>query len=483
MKKIIPNEIKKIILDNIESSTSHGFPNILRSESYIIKFMWTLCLLISSGYCAYCLTKSFQDYFSYETDTQLNYKRVSQIEFPTVTFCNKFATDLNKGNEITELAKFGYIQLKSELTDLTDYNEIFKFIDYNFKYQSIKFIDNFSYVGFDIDKMLLNCNFNFKGCNSSNFKFFLSSTYGFCYQFNADKSNIRKVSSPGKQAGLSLELFIGYPNKDYDLYKSYGAHLFIHNSSTIPSSEYDGISLSTGHETDIVVSKTYFQKLPKPYSDCVQDSNATKNFDSDLYRETIKIFGQYDQKSCINLCFHKSILDVCGCYYPDQNIIKNLTQACDIDKGYKCYLNFSASYGESKSSIECIDKCPEECESVKYSLQMSHADYPTPFYAEFFMAYDYFINNGSRNFISYSNVKESTLAVNVYFDDIGYTIVEEKPSKTIEQLVADIGGFLGLCIGISILSVAEIFDSILKIILLFFQKKNESIKISHLNHL
>ncbi|CAF0707240.1 unnamed protein product [Brachionus calyciflorus] len=482
MKKKISSEIKKIILENIESSTSHGFPNIVRNESFILKLMWTLCLLVSSGYCAYCLTKSFQDYFSYETDTQMKFKRVSQIEFPTVTFCNKFAADLNKGNWLSELAKYGYKELKLSLSDLTKFNEFFKEIDYNFKYESLKFKDNFNLVGFDIDKMLLNCNFNFKECNSSNFKFFLSSIFGFCYQFNADKTNIRKVSSPGKQAGLSLELFIGYPNKDYDLYKSYGAHLFIHNSSTIPSSEFDGISLSTGHETDIIVSKTFFQKLSKPYSDCVKDLNSTESFGSEVYKETIKIFGQYEQKVCINLCFHKSVFERCGCYYPDQKIIKNISQACDHSFGFKCYLDFAASFGESKISSECIDKCPEQCQSVKYNLQFSNANFPTPSYADFFIAYDSEINNNLRSFYSYSNVKESTLAVNVYFDDIGYTLVEEKASKTLEQLVADIGGFLGLCIGISILSIAEIFDSILKIILLFFQKKNDSIVKKHLKN-
>ncbi|CAF1038483.1 unnamed protein product [Brachionus calyciflorus] len=475
MKKTLSNEIKKIILDNIESSTSHGFPNIVRSESYILKFMWTLCLLISSGYCAYCLTKSFQDYFSYETDTQLKFKRVSQIEFPTVTFCNKFGIDLNKKNEFTKDAKVGFKEIKNSLTDLTKFNDLYNNVDYFIKSNTINYFKNLSFFGFDIDKMLLNCNFNFQECNSSNFKYFLSTTYGFCYQFNADKSNIRKISSPGKQAGLSLELFIGYPNADYDLYKSYGAHLFIHNSSIIPSSEFEGISLSTGHETDIVMSKTYFQKLPKPFSECVyQDSDSTESFDFDLYREAIKIFGYYDQKSCLILCFHRNIFDKCGCYYPDAKIIQSSENMCNKNFSDLCVIPFVSNYGESKESTECFEKCPEECESVKHNLQMSHANFPTPSYADFFIAYDTFINNGSRNFTSYSNVKESILAVNVYFDDIGYTLVEEKPSKTIEQLVADIGGFLGLCIGISILSVAEIFDSILKIILLYFQKNNDS---------
>ncbi|CAF0745052.1 unnamed protein product [Brachionus calyciflorus] len=467
-KKSLSKEIKKIICDNIESSTSHGFPNIIRNESILVNSMWIICIFISSSYCAYCLIKSFREYFSYEIDTKLIFNRVSQVEFPTVTFCNKIATDFKRDNNEIETLKKGQTESLKDLKDLNNFRDFYTAIDFWFKRFTIS-VKNIG--GFEIEKMLLSCSFNFKQCHASDFKLLNSSTFGFCYQFNANSTHIQKVSSPGKKAGLSLELFIGYNSKKYDFYKSYGAHLFIHNSSTIPSSEFDGISLSTGHETDIIVNEILFKKLPKPHSNCVEDSYSNVSFDSDLYRETIKLFKKYGQKTCLNLCFHKNIFEKCGCYYPDRNIVEDFSQVCDEIIYDKCYMPFISTYGESKASQNCFEKCPDECESVKYNLQISQADFPTEFYADFLMNYDATLKNSSRNFSSYKNVKKSTLAVNVYFDDIGYTLVEEKPSKTLEQLVADIGGLLGLCIGISFLSVAEIFDSILKIILLLFEKR------------
>jgi hypothetical protein len=67
-------------------------------------------------------------------------------------------------------------------------------------------------------------------------------------------------------------------------------------------------------------------------------------------------------------------------------------------------------------------------------------------------------------FSNMSQLKESTLAVNIYFEDLSYTLIEEVPARTIEQFVADIGGFMGLCIGNSILSFVELIELFLQII-------------------
>ena len=87
--------------------------------------MWVICLLVSSAYCAYCLTKSFKEYFSYETNTQIKFKRESEIEFPTVTFCNKNPYNIHKKNNFTLLMKYGYSNLKDKVnSEISDYKHI-----------------------------------------------------------------------------------------------------------------------------------------------------------------------------------------------------------------------------------------------------------------------------------------------------------------------------------------------------------------------
>ena len=52
-------------------------------------------------------------------------------------------------------------------------------------------------------------------------------------------------------------------------------------------------------------------------------------------------------------------------------------------------------------------------------------------------------NNSLRKFSSIQEIKETSLSVNIYFEDLVTTLVEEQPNKTPTQLVSDIGGNLG----------------------------------------
>jgi hypothetical protein len=89
--------------------------------------------------------------------------------------------------------------------------------------------------------------------------------------------------------------------------------------------------------------------------------------------------------------------------------------------------------------------------------------------------------SSKRNYSSFANVKTSTLAVQVYFNDIAYTNINEVPLKTSEQFVGDIGGLLGIYVGASLLSFLEIFDFLFQIVVLkVSSEKSVSTKIEHM---
>lgn len=141
----------------------------------------------------------------------------------------------------------------------------------------------------------------------------------------------------------------------------------------------------------------------------------------------------------------------------------------------ECYIqNFELFYSSDESS-DCFDSCPSECDTVIYKLQISQAEFPTKFYSDFLIRYNSYNPNEVRNFTSHDQVKSSILAVNVYYEDISYTVIEEVASKTLEDFVADVGGFLGLCIGVSLLSFIEIVEILYKIISFYFYSSNFSV--------
>lgn len=106
----------------------------------------------------------------------------------------------------------------------------------------------------------------------------------------------------------------------------------------------------------------------------------------------------------------------------------------------------------------CFKYCPNECESVFFDLELSHSSFPTPFYTNLLAAYWYLHPNEARDFSTAARITGSVLAVNVYYDDIAYEVVEEVAATTKEQFIGNIGGLVGLCAGLSFLSFVEILE-------------------------
>ncbi|CAF0806060.1 unnamed protein product [Brachionus calyciflorus] len=474
MKKIFKSENKKrteifnIIKDNLETSTSHGIPNIVRNKNWIIKIIWTICFSVSFAYCVYNLTKSFEIYFSYETDTKVTNNRLASIDFPTITICNKnkfnLAKNANISNKMIELKNF-YIE---NFIQLTPYSiNVFDILSYNLFYDYLQNPYYFKEAGFELEQILLNCKFNSMICNKDNFGKVFSPLSGKCFTFNF-KMPIKNSVYPGSEYGLKLELYTGLLDKNYDLIRSSGFLIFIHNSSIKQFDILNGINLPVGYETDIVISKEHSKKMPYPYSNCIEDISSNDSFDSELYRKTLKNNGIYQQRNCLITCVDEYIIQECGC----NPIPIDIEQGCNMTMIFDCVAGKYSEFYNSSKATECQDFCPEECESIKYNYKTNYADFPSPFYSDILIKSNYLWSNNSWNNSTYEDVKKSVLAVNIFYDDISVKMIEESPSKTIDQLVADIGGFLGLCIGISILSIIELIELILRIFILVITKKN-----------
>jgi hypothetical protein len=71
-----------------EASSIHGIPNIVRSQSKWSTWMWILCLIVSSSWCAFIIIKSVNDYASNKVVTNMHLRYRNKLNFPVVTICN-----------------------------------------------------------------------------------------------------------------------------------------------------------------------------------------------------------------------------------------------------------------------------------------------------------------------------------------------------------------------------------------------------------
>ena len=83
--------------------------------------------------------------------------------------------------------------------------------------------------------------------------------------------------------------------------------------------------------TSIQVERTFIQKQPQPYSDCID----LTTYSSELYDYISKIGQAYRQQDCFDLCLEKLVLEKCECCIPGFENLSTQLRPClnssDID--------------------------------------------------------------------------------------------------------------------------------------------------------
>ena len=79
--------------------------------------------------------------------------------------------------------------------------------------------------------------------------------------------------------------------------------------------------------------------------------------------------------------------------------------------------------------------------------------------------------------MTYENLQQSLLHLQIkYNSNIEYTTISEQEALTIIDMIANVGGTLGLFIGISLLSFLEMIEIIIKIGSILVKNKVKKIK-------
>ena len=123
------------------------------------------------------------------------------------------------------------------------------------------------------------------------------------------------------------------------------------------------------------------------------------------------------------------------------------------------------------AKVECYSKCNEQCEAVIYGLTTAFANYPSEWYASLLLNNTNFVtfvvNNTANKTMSaptFNSLEKTILMVNVYYDELFYTNIDDEPKLPFENFIALVGGHLGLFLGMSILSLIEIVEIIFLIV-------------------
>ena len=457
--------VKDILMQAGLNSTSHGIPNILRARFNSLKMAWFLFILTSSTLCFYLIVKSMSNYFDYDVVTNTTLRNQIPAELPAITICNRnlFVTE-NARNYIINKLNISYIP-SGILNDYIRYNA------FNLSQEQKQSF------GLSIKQFIYYCFFNQEECNYDNdFIWDYHLIYGNCFRFNSgNNSNGHSVSKkyiqrPGKDYGLKLKINTG-DNDYFDEEDSRGLYITIHNSSIIPSYYGEGIFISSGLESNVAIKRLFINKKEKPYSDCVSD---IEHYNSVLVEHVLNSGYGYRQSDCFVLCLQQYIIDKADCFMPGTNPL-NCNKQCisieDIDKMQGVIRTFFSEERVNK----CYSDCPLECNSIEYNSFISYGYFPSD-------SYSYFLNSISDTKFNGTNFTQKLttknhIALNIFYDSYSYTTIEEVAKMDWIDLISNMGGTLGLFLGVSFLSFAELFEIIYLIAIYHLERRTKVEKI------
>jgi hypothetical protein len=178
-----------------------------------------------------------------------------------------------------------------------------------------------------------------------------------------------------------------------------GVRLAIHDQNRFIYPGEDGFDVAPGQQTNIALYKSTNNKLPAPYSDCLNNFNFMKNRNNNgIFKQMIETFNitNYDQKFCLKLCQQDYIRRACNCLYnklpTDIETLKiifarketQLNIPEDFANGticlynqLQCASNASINFHKSEYLRKCYQKCPTECNKIDFVHQISISKYPT----------------------------------------------------------------------------------------------------------
>ena len=419
-----------------DSLTMHGIGRVLTTGSKKVRAVWSILLIVSVTFASLFIKVLVSEYFEYETDLVHKARVKRSMPFPVVTICN----GLRMYNA-------------SDRPTFTD----------GFEWYKAKLANS---------KMSHFCQFNRLKCLKINLTYHEHPHKKSCLVFNPNES-IHQTASMVKN-GLEINFFINNSDtteSNFDNYspKSPVAKIYIHSSRVISFPYNDKISAKLGHSTKIVIKKVRTVRQKYPYqSNCTNDEEKKLSY----------FPGNYTVDGCLATIYQIDLYKTCGYkiadmepYFPYDKLGPKVpyNQTC-----FRELIERGVANADGQSGYECPLPCHEEIYEVKAWSEMKY-----PLDPQLSRFKEMFSNkmgiNVSDDYI-YSNIGQLVIG----YEDFQETVYEEKPKYTAQKVLSDFGGLIGIYLGASFISMAELVAFSIYLIAKFFkrlmEKKQKQVK-------
>ncbi len=412
-----------------ENTTAHGVVRIFKKEYSIIRrLFWLLVVVGAAAGCLYNCIDRIGHLASSPTSTAITSMRVRPSEFPAVTVCNTNAYTAS-GLEVLGLREVGSKALNIDPLNSSELSECERITAGS----TVLLEDLRTKAVQPLDELILECSFAGESCDLDRHFEHHFSDFGSCYTFNG-KSREPVVSTygTGSRQGLFLILNIDQSQYTASPLTDAGVSVYVH-SSREPAQVFDqGITVPPGRVGFISMRKE--TTINNAGVGCTEDyDNSRFNFIGNEF--------DYSSSACLLDCQLTAIADNCSCYHLGQSIppsnpmyanLRNCTfsDVCCIQK-------------MSASALDC--NCLSACTSTVYDASISYSRIPA----------EYSRNTYRQVFGNDSFVDINLIGLSVFYKTLDVRLETTRFSYSAVALLSDIGGQLGLFLGISVISILE----------------------------
>ncbi|XP_033631828.1 acid-sensing ion channel 1-like [Asterias rubens] len=436
MKDTKANEASQDLDREFASTTTlHGIGQVIDNQRVAVKLVWLGLLLGCMGVCSFQIIDRVKSYLEYNASTSLSVDYVGDLRFPAVTICN-----FNRYRK-TALANESW-QLKHALSaadyDYDSYDDRVNVSEpdsgYNFSYGAFT-----RRTGFIMDNAsLLACSWRGKdgSCSAENFTHSFTS-FGNCWTFNSGSEKQSEILSQFQSgSGNGLQLTIDIQEFEYtetiDGNVEAGLKVLVHDQLT-PTLAVDsaGLAIAPGVHAFIAVRQIKHLNLGPPWGDCSTDKQ-------------LEYYRGYTLEGCTVECRARAIKKMCKC-----RLVRHPGDApeCSPEVVEDCA---TPTLMQLKSGVIDQCDCPIPCNYTEYSTAISTARLPNKNVArEFAESCDF-------DYINEAYIRDNCMMIDIYYDTMNYHVYKQSPAITTSALISDVGGQLGLFVGASFITLAEI---------------------------
>lgn len=423
----IDETLKQLKIDGIEAFST--------SRTKFGKIFWIIIIFLASAVLIYEMYKTINNYINSPIVTKYTIRPMSEMEFPEIYICStNFIKQSKLNNESLKFARF----YKSAVSADINQNECIE------KLRTNRTVNNFTNIfreqmmnmSYDASEFFYVCMFRqtaFEAISCTDIAVpILDPVYGKCFLLSiTDRKQL--ISAQG------LLMFINLHKEEYPSEKclapdSIGAMISIGKPFNPTDNQMIYLPPATYNRVDMRAQHLTFVNVNKDGQRCTDDGS----FQFSILNVT------YSQSACQHDCFLQSTLKVCNCipildpWYIREDVMGGI-EFCTIEQTRQCIvLNISTSETAMNTINNCSNVCYTSCDIWRYPLRLSSFSVnPTVFTP------------------AHINVSNMIIAM-ISFTNMEVEFFEQQLSKTVDDLVADIGGQINLWLGASMMTLLQV---------------------------